>query len=293
MGIVNIPLLPLSISDVVLNGVCLKLVTHLQDRAHGSMFRGERAYDRKYLAELDLLQKTIKPGYQVIDAGANIGSVAITLAKTEPKATIYCFEPDFLNFSMLNLNILLNKVENIRAFNYALGNKREYIQMYLSNNNYGDHRSVKCKKNELGESTFRISDTKVLKVNPHDFFKEYLGLDGDDKFIDLIKIDTQGTDFEILEAFLPLLKDDSVVTIEYSPYHLDSNGTTKEVVERILSSFSGISAINPIGQLPALSELSIRSALEFYEAQYQHYRTYFDMVLMKGKNLMRAILPGG
>lgn len=284
MGKEKIPFLPLVISDIELNGVELKLATHLQDRAHGSMFRGEIPLDRKYLAELDFLQKTIKPGYQVVDVGANIGSVAIALARVEPKAIIYCFEPDALNFSLLNMNILLNEVKNIRAFNYALGKKQEYIPMYLSNNNYGDHRSIKCKKNDLGESAFRISATKVLKVNPCDFFKEYLNPEGNSKFIDLIKIDTQGTDFEILEACIPLLKDDSVVTIEYSPYHLDANGTTKESVENILKNFSDKKAINPLGHLPVLSDLNTQSVLEFYDAQYQHYRTYFDMVLMKQKS---------
>lgn len=52
-------------------------------------FRGEKPPDRKYLAELEFLQKTIKPGHQAVDAGANIGSVAKTLAKVEPKAIVY------------------------------------------------------------------------------------------------------------------------------------------------------------------------------------------------------------
>lgn len=282
MGRVDIPFLPLVISDVELNGIALKLATHLQDMVHGSIFRGENPPDIQYLAELDFLQKAIKPGHQVIDAGANIGSVAITLAKVEPSAIIYCFEPDALNFSLLNLNILLNGVTNIRAFNYALGKKQEYIQMYLSNNNFGDHRSIKCNKNDLGENSYRISETKVLKVNPYDFFKEYLFLGEDSKFVDLMKIDTQGADFEILEACLPLLKDDSVVTVEYSPYHLEANGTTKESVENILNNFSTKKIIHPLGHQPALSDLTMESVLDFYEAQYQYCRTYFDMVLMKG-----------
>ncbi len=281
MGKVNIPFLPLVISDVELNGIALKLATHLQDRVYGSIFRGERSPDIKYLAELDFLQKTIKPGHQVVDAGANIGSVAITLAKAQPKAIIYCFEPDSLNFSLLNINILLNGVNNIRAFNYALGKKQEYIQMYLSNNNFGDHRSTKCNKNDLGENSFRISATKVLKVNLYDFFKEYLNLGNDSKFIDLMKIDTQGADFEILETCIPLLKDDSVVTIEYCPYHLDANGTTKESVERILKNFSIKRIINPLGHRPALSDVTTQAVLNHYEVQHRHCRTYFDMVLMK------------
>ncbi|GEM_PF-552621 len=281
MGKVNIPFLPLVISDVELNGITLKLATHLQDSVHGSIFRGEKPPDIKYLAELDFLQKAIKPGHQVVDVGTNIGSVAITLAKVEPKAIIYCFEPDALNFTLLNINILLNGVKNIRAFNYALGKQQEYIQMYLSNNNFGDHRSIKCNKNDLGENLFRISATKVLKVNPYDFFKEYLCLGNDSKFINLMKIDTQGADFEILEACIPLLRDDSVVTIEYSPYHLDANGTTKESVENILKNFSIKKIINPLRHQPGLSDLTTQSVLDFYEKQYQHCRTYFDMVLIK------------
>ncbi len=284
MGKFILPFLPIAICDVEVNGVALKLATHLQDKVHGSIFRGERALDGRHLAELDILQKAIKPGHLVIDAGANIGSVSITLAKVQPEAVIYCFEPDSVNFCLLNINILLNGVKNIRAFNYALGKKQEYIHMYLSNNNYGDHRSIKCNKNDLGENLFRLSDTKALKVNPYDFFKEYLGLKDDSKVIDLIKIDTQGADFEILEACIPLLKDDSTVTIEYSPYHLEANGTTKEAVESTLKNFSGIKIIHPLGHRPSLGDLNVQSVLDFYDAQYQHCHTYFDMVLMKQKS---------
>jgi FkbM family methyltransferase len=270
--------LPLVKKNITLNGIELTLVTHQQDQVHGSMFRGEFPLCPSYLAELEVLQSAIKPDYQVIDAGANIGSVAIVLAKTEPSATIYCFEPDEVNFALLNMNIALNGIHNIKPFNYALGKKQELIDLYLSKTNFGDHRSVKTSKNALNENSFDISANKVLKVNPYQFLKETLSLT-EPGFIDLIKIDTQGADLEILEACIPLLKKDALVAIEYSPYHLDINGTTKEDIATILSCFSAIQKINPLGDQPRLSNIDISALFTFYDQQYQHYHTEYDLLL--------------
>lgn len=264
--------------NIELNGVELTLITHRHDKVHGAMFRGEFSLCKSYLAELEVLQDTVRPGYQIIDAGANIGSIAITLAKTEPGATIYCFEPDILNFSLLNLNIILNQVSNIKTFNYALGKKREFIEMYLSKTNFGDHRSAKCLKNDLNEACFTRSASKILKVNPIEFFKELLTTD-DLRIIDLIKIDTQGADFEILGACIPLLKSDAVVAIEYSPYHLDANGTTKEEIAEVLQYFSQIYKINSLELTPRLTAMDLWSVFDFYNQHYQHYSSEYDLIL--------------
>lgn len=269
---------PLIRKDICLNGIEITLVTHRQDKVHGGMFRGEFPICKSYLALLEVLQNTIKPGDQVLDIGANIGSVAIVLAKTQPEATIHCFEPDVLNFSLLNINLILNNVTNVITYNYALGKQREFIDMYLSTTNFGDHRSFNTTKNDLGESRFTRSASKVEKVHPLEFLTDSLKLD-DPRFVDLVKIDTQGADFEILEACLPLLKKEAVVAIEYSPYHLEANGTTQEDIVDLLQHFSHIQKINPLDTSPRLTDIDLWSLLAFYDQQAQHYSTEFDLLL--------------
>lgn len=269
---------PLIKKNIVLNGIEITLITHCQDKVHGAMLRGEFPLCKSYLALLEALQNTIQPHHQVLDIGANVGSIAIVLAKTQPEATIYCFEPDVLNFSLLNINIILNNVTNVRTFNYALGKHREFIDMYLSTSNFGDHRSVKTTKNDLNERYFTKSASKVEKVNPLEFLTSSLQLE-EARHFDLVKIDTQGADFEILEACLPLLKQEAVVAVEYSPYHLEANGTSKDDIVELLPHFSQIQKINPLDKYPRLTDLDLWSLLEFYDDQAQHYSTEYDLLL--------------
>lgn len=269
---------PFVIKKISLNGVSVTFATHRNDRVLGARLRKELKEDRLFLSELHLLQKMIKPGNVVLDAGANMGSVAIVLAKVQPDAKIYCFEPDPVNYSLLNVNIELNNIKNIIPFNIALGKKQEFIKMYLSPKNFGDHRSSKFVEHDLGEDEFRESRNCVIKMNPIDVLKNSCGINTD-KFFDIVKIDTQGADFEILDTCLPMLKKGAKVTIEYSPYHLHAHGTTKDEVIRVVSSFTSIERILPKGCSYMLKNISIRNVEDFYDTEHKTYRGYFDMLL--------------
>jgi FkbM family methyltransferase len=47
----------------------------------------------------------------IIDGGANIGMFAVQATTRFPKARVICYEPDSLNFQILNNNINLNKLQ--------------------------------------------------------------------------------------------------------------------------------------------------------------------------------------
>ena len=57
-----------------------------------------------------------------IDIGANRGVASIILAKQNPKSIIYSFEPDKDVFKILENNIQLNNLNNIKLFNCAVVN---------------------------------------------------------------------------------------------------------------------------------------------------------------------------
>lgn len=271
-------LTPLVKSNITLNGVSMTLLTHQADQAHGAMFRGERSISNQDLAELNFLKNAIKPNSYVLEIGSNIGAFAIMMAKVQPSAKIYCFEPDPLNYSLLNINLLLNNITNISAFNFAVGKKQEFINMYLNPNNLGDHRSAKPKLNSLNEVSFKVSSSRTLKVNPQEVVTLIIQ-EQDFQFFDFLKIDTQGADFEILEASLPLLRSGSVVSIEYSPYHLACHGTTLDEVGDLLAKFSRIERVMPMTESSNLILESIRSLLSFFEERSQSYQGYCDLVL--------------
>lgn len=264
-------------SDIQLNGVDLTLVTHFDDKVLGAMIRGEIDFCKHFLAELTLLQETIEPNNKVLDIGSNIGAVAIPLAKLEPTAIIYCFEPDPLNYMLLNLNIRLNDITNIVAFNYALGSERKYINFFKNPTNFGDHRSFIPTKSDIGEQTFIQSTSSVYQVNPREFFKELFK--EDEIIFDLIKIDTQGADFAILQEIFPLIKSSSKVVIEYSPYHLHQYGTKRVDVNNVLGYFSNIERIDLNKHNYQLKKMTIAELDLYYTENNGEYKGYCDLIL--------------
>ena len=260
--------------------LCQKILfaTHRQDRVLSAMLREEIALCPYYQAELAWLKDQIKAGDSVLDAGGNIGSVSIALSLAQPDANIYAFEPDPMNFSLFQMNLALNGCRNVSAFNLALGAKEGFIQFFRSPDNFGDHRTAKPKGVDLREVEFKQLTTPIQKVCANSFLKNcFQGVE-----IDLAKIDTQGADFEILESILPLLKQKAKIAIEFSPYHIDSNGTSREQVERLLGGFSSLIKIRPSAQsIYELEETNQNALMNFYDEQKDRYKTHFDIILIK------------
>ncbi|MBC7233422.1 MAG: FkbM family methyltransferase [Chloroflexi bacterium] len=76
----------------------------------------EICLDRQY----EKASLEIGNNWTIIDIGAGLGDFAIHVAKEHPSATIYAYEPFPQSFALLQENLRLNQVENVRAFPYAL-----------------------------------------------------------------------------------------------------------------------------------------------------------------------------
>jgi FkbM family methyltransferase len=218
----------------------------------------------------------MRPGGTVIEAGGNIGSVAIALALHEPAARIASFEPDPMNFGLFQINLALNGCDNVRAFNLALGDHDGMAQLYRSPGNYGDHRTAKPKGLDLQEDAFLQFRNPVPLVKASRFLTEFLpGWKAN-----LVKVDTQGADFEILGDLMSVLAPDAKVGIEFSPYHLDTNGTTFTEIGDVLTSFKKIFKIEPL-TTPGynLVPVSVDELRVFFDQQKARYQTYFDLAL--------------
>ncbi|MEM1275252.1 MAG: FkbM family methyltransferase [Pseudomonadota bacterium] len=71
---------------------------------------------------MEVLLTLIAPEAIVVEAGANIGSHTIPLArKVGPRGRVIAYEPQPLLFQILNDNIALNEVSNVEARSSAVG----------------------------------------------------------------------------------------------------------------------------------------------------------------------------
>jgi FkbM family methyltransferase len=125
----------------------------------------------------------------ILDIGANIGIASVYYAERFPRASIYAFEPVPENFSLLERNV--QGLGRVKAFPVALGEKRGEEEISLSatdgEGNYGGF-SFHYEATKQG--------TTVRVENPAAYLSE-IGLTK----VDLIKIDTEGHEYQILRSF--------------------------------------------------------------------------------------------
>jgi FkbM family methyltransferase len=80
--------------------------------------------------EIFFLKKIIKPGFNCIDIGANMGYYSYFLSKySGEKGKVYAVEPVPLFAEVLKRNISGGKVHNVQLMPYALGEKNQPVRM--------------------------------------------------------------------------------------------------------------------------------------------------------------------
>ena len=85
-----------------------------------------RTYGEWSYREIELIGQFIRPGSNVIEAGSNIGSHTMFIARDLcPQGAVFAFEPRRLIFQMLCANMILNGVTNVHPFQLGLGAHEE------------------------------------------------------------------------------------------------------------------------------------------------------------------------
>ena len=80
--------------------------------------------------ELDMVRRLIKPGYTVLDIGANIGWYALTIARLLPDVEVHAFEPIPKTFAYLLANAELNQLPNIHLYDFGFSNAEGELTFY-------------------------------------------------------------------------------------------------------------------------------------------------------------------
>ena len=145
------------------------------------------------LEELDLWFEISKDEGVFIDVGAHTGLYTISSLKANPKNSVVCFEPYFMNLSRLITNLRLNGFSNNAST--VLGAVSNFDGK--SNFKITTEKSYMSKGGMLSE---KGQETNVYKLNT--FFLNKL-----EKKLNAIKIDTEGEDFKVLLGAEELIKE--------------------------------------------------------------------------------------
>ena len=123
----------------------------------------------------------------IFDIGAHIGTFSLLAAHRFPDSRIYAFEASRETFEVLNLNVLQNKIENIKAFHKAVAAREGEVLLYHNKKTGNWGHSITAKLSDSSE--------KVEAVNLSAFIEEERI-----QKVDLLKMNCEGAEFEILAS---------------------------------------------------------------------------------------------
>ena len=137
---------------------------------------GTQVYDRFF---------KLAPNSIVLDIGAHAGAFTAKMAKRVRKGgRVIAVEPHPGNFNFLTQNIRINKLQNVLAFNLALGGKTGKTKLYLANSTFTP--STVSRTSRWLEVPVETLANLLRKLNL--------------RRVNFIKIDAEGAELEILQG---------------------------------------------------------------------------------------------
>ena len=192
-----------------------KIGAHILQTNHGFLMKIDPSKDAG--VELSLFQtgtyekgtlyfiaSCLNRGDCFIDIGANIGLMSIFASQCVGNpGKILAFEAHPETHELLLENIQLNKIENIKTFNFALGNETGKATIYDNwNVNRGGASLVIHAENSTG---FEVDVKTLDEVIQNDFQPK------------MIKIDVEGFEFQVLKGAANTIKNcKPILIIEFS-----------------------------------------------------------------------------
>lgn len=135
----------------------------------------------------------------ILDCGTNIGLSVLYMKELYPLAEIIAFEPDTVNYSLLERNI--DGMNNVRAVKKAVWKETTVLKFDASGTLSGKIIT------DPSQSASTVIETEAIRL------KDYL-----DKPIDFLKLDIEGAEYEVLKDCGNKLSMIKNLFIEYHGY---------------------------------------------------------------------------
>jgi FkbM family methyltransferase len=166
-----------NISIKTIHGFC---VAFRKDSADEAVLRDSFDHDR-FFSEVPEYQPC--DDHIIVDIGAHIGTFALLAASKVPSGKVYAVEPCEDTFTLLRINIALNKATNVSAHHLAISDKVGSCWLNYSAGNWG--HSVVARESRRGETVESCDLGSFLERN------------GIDK-VHFMKLNCEGSEFPIL-----------------------------------------------------------------------------------------------
>ena len=150
------------------------------------------------------IEHVCRPGWVVLDIGANSGAHTLRLAKLiGPTGKVFAFEPTDYAYRKLVRNISLNSFQNIQAVQVALGETN------------ADRGTISARSSWPSDGR-RVLETSVVDFRRFDDWCPERAVDR----VNLIKLDVDGNEFAILAGAQGVLRRSRpVILMEVGAWH--------------------------------------------------------------------------
>ena len=120
----------------------------------------------------------------ILDCGSNIGLAIIYFKKIYPKCRVVGFEADARTFKKLELNLEVNKVQDVKVINRALYDRKGTVSFFVPLGQPGLVQSIR--KESLADSTETLVETELLSEHVNER-------------VDMLKMDIEGAEEMVLK----------------------------------------------------------------------------------------------
>jgi len=227
--------------------------------------------------ETHWFSRLLRPGDTFVDVGANVGYFSLVASRLVGReGRVIAFEPDPVAFSLLEKNVRLNRLDNVELVPKAASNAKGTLQLYLAQENRGDHRIY-----QTDEGRFAI-DVEAVVLD--DYLANEVGE------IDLVKIDTQGAEGVILDGMQAMLSEnpDIMLAIEFWPAGLANMGYDGgKVLENLRAHDFLFFDLGPGPEM--LAELRVLSDRDLLEGLTVENDLFTNLLMIKGFAAMRRL----
>jgi FkbM family methyltransferase len=152
---------------------------------------------------------------RVIFAGAHLGALLVPIARLAVPLGILAFEPSPRNWKLLSLNLRLNEVQRVQAFNCALGERSGSICFTENTTNTGNSHI------DAAHGRLKVPLDTLDRQVP-----------GDWDTIDLIVMDVEGSEVAALRGAGATLARTRLLYVEFAPEQLrEQQASAAEFVE--------------------------------------------------------------
>lgn len=225
---------------------------------------------------------------QVLDLGANLGLTTIALANICEKGKVIAVEPVPITFDFLKKNLLRSGLDNIKAYNFAVGNKEGTVLMQGNNSFLAGSFVADLYASEEHELSVNIPVKTLDKA--FDSFQM-------DR-VDFVKLDVEGYELFALEGAKEILnRFKPIVYLEMNHWCLNvlQRICLPEFRERLLTIFPYIYAIEGTSYLDFADKKNFHSIAHSHLIYFKYVNLIAgfdeDKILQNLTNLHYQITP--